>query len=294
MLQELGQAYSLRLPSLRHPFCRSAASSKPPEKTQESVASQVDARLKKVKDQTSDAIKSQWQEERNHTVPYRFRIRDPPSTQQPSSPQPYTNFSGLRFPTLETAENIDYHKDRGLQRVVERAYPIKVPGHRRLDPYLREYIHFLHNLDPARFTTARIAERYRLRQKTVHKVVKEWSANHYITNSGLTKLRDKQVTREAVILQKKEEQYAKWVGWDQLGDGEDPETDDEGIGEYRGWRATNDWVRRQNVEVESMSAFPMMEKRDPMPKRVDADLVVDTTQHHKVINWIDPTDKVVF
>ena len=25
------------------------------------------------------------------------------------------------------AENIDYHKDRGLDRVVERAYPITVP-----------------------------------------------------------------------------------------------------------------------------------------------------------------------
>lgn len=293
MLQELGPVYSLRFPYACHPSCRSAASGTPPENTNQSVASQVDARLENVKKrQTRGALKSQSREESNHEVPYRFRIRDPAKQQQP--PQPYTNFTGLRFPTLETAENIDYHKDRGLQRVVERAYPIKVPGHRRLDPYLREYIHFLHNLDPARFTTARIAERYRLRQKTVQKVVKEWSANHNITNSGLTNLRDKQVTREAVILQKKEEQYGKWVGWDQLGDGDDPETDDEGIGEYRGWRATNDWVRRQNVEVESMSAFPMMEKRDPMPKRVDADLVVDSTQHHKVINWIDPTDKVVF
>jgi len=261
----------------------------------QSVADQVDARLDNVNANVKKQgeFNSQWRQEENHEVPYRFRIRDEQQKSQPQ--QPYTNFTGLRFPTLETAENIDYHKDRGLQRVtMERSYPIQVPGYRRLDPYLREYIHFLHILDPARFTTARIAERYRLRQKTVRKVVQEWSVNRYITRSGLTKLREKQVTREAVILQKKEEQYAKWVGWDQLGDGDDPDTDDEGIGEYRGWRATNDWVRRQNVEVESMSAFPMMEKRDPMPKRVDADLVVDSTQHHKVINWIDPTDKVVF
>merc|ERR1740123_761637 len=94
MLQELGQACSLRFPALCHPCCRSAASSTTqgrrfskkesvasPEKTQESVASQVEARLKNVKEQTRDAIKSQWREEKNPDVPYRFRIRDPSSTQ---------------------------------------------------------------------------------------------------------------------------------------------------------------------------------------------------------------------
>merc|ERR1712217_972117 len=86
----------------------------------------------------------------------------------------YSDFAGLRFPTLETAENVDYHKDRGLDRLVERSYPIKVPAYRRLDPYLREYIYFLHNLDPARFTIMRIAQRYRMRTKTVRMVLKEW------------------------------------------------------------------------------------------------------------------------
>merc|ERR1711990_1090086 len=114
--------------------------------------------------------------------------------------------------------------------------------------------------------------------------VQEWGVNRYLTRSGLTRLRDKQVTREAVILAKKEEMYAKWVGWDQLGDEEDPGTDDEELGEFKGWRPTSDWVRRQRVEVEMMSAFPMMEKRDPMPKRVDVDLTVASHRSHKVIN----------
>merc|ERR1712217_14025 len=116
-----------------------------------------------------------------------------------------------------------------------------------------------------------------MRTKTVTKVIQEWGVNRYLTRTGLTKLRDKQVTREDVILAKKEQQYAKWAGWDQLGDQDDPETDDEALGETKGWRSTNDWVRRQNVEVDMMSAFPMMEKRDPMPKRVDVDLLVDST-----------------
>jgi len=128
----------------------------------------------------------------------------------------------------------------------------------------------------------------------VSKVVSEWGTNQYLTRSGLTRLGEKLRTKESVILDKKEQQYGKWVGWDQLGDEDDKQSDDEALGEFRGWRSTNDWVRRQNVEVEMMSAFPMMEKRDPMPKRVDVDLVVDNQRYHKVINWIDPTDKVVF
>mmetsp|Transcript_154193 Transcript_154193/g.494368 ORF Transcript_154193/g.494368 Transcript_154193/m.494368 type:complete len:382 (-) Transcript_154193:111-1256(-) len=260
-----------------------------------------------------------WRKDPGHNVPYRFRL--PTGDDRPKDDRPkddrqqdqgkeaqakgkkagdienraYTDHTGLRFPTLETAENYDYHKDRGLDRVAfERSYPIKVPGYRRLDPYLREYIHFLHSLDPVRFTIDRIAERYRLRSRTVAKVVQEWGVNRYLTRSGLTRLSEKQQTRESVILKKKEEQYAKWVGFDQLGDEDDPESDDEALGAFKGWRSTSDWVRRQSVEVEMMSAFPMPEKRDPMPKRVDVDMVVDSRRDVKVINWIDPSDKVVF
>lgn len=215
-------------------------------------------------------------------------------TQDMYKTDPYTDYTGLRFPTLETAANFDYHQDRGLKKLDLREFPIKVPGYRRLDPYLREYIHFLHSLDPVRFTVARIAERYRMREKTVAKVVQEWASNRFLTRSGLTRLSQKQTTKEKVVLRAKEEMYAKWVGWDQIGDEDDPETDDEELGDYRGWRATQDWVRKQNVEVESMSAFPLMAKRDPMPKRVDADLVVESSRTHKIINWIDPHDKVPF
>jgi len=270
------------------------------------VADQVDRHIKGLQGR-SNQFRDKWRKDPGHAVPYRFRVQTPAERQGPPGQQrdqqkqdkqeadlPYSDYAGLRFPTLETAENFDYHKDRGMDRLVERAYPIKVPGYRRIDPYLREYIHFLHDLDPVRFTISRIAQRYRLREKTVAKVVQEWGVNRYLTRTGLTKLRDKQVTKEGEMLAKKEQQYAKWVGYDQLGDEDDPESDDEALGEFKGWRSTNDWIRRQNVEVEMMSAFPMMEKRNPMPKRVDIDLTVDSRQHHKVINWIDPTDKVVF
>jgi len=236
-------------------------------------------------------------------VPYRYRINDPEIKEKgmdaaeirAKNQQPYTDYTGLRFPSLGTAENFDYHNDRGFDRVKERSFPIKVPGYRRLDPYLREYIHFLHNLDPVRFTVARIAERYRMREKTVAKVCQEWAVSRYLTRSGLTRLRDRQTTKEAVILRKKEEMYARWVGWDQLGDQDDPEPDSESaLGTFQGWRSTSDWIRRQTVEVEMMSAFPMMEKRNPMPKRVDVDMAVGHKRSHKIINWIDPNDKVVF
>jgi len=249
------------------------------------------------RDVSRTKFRSDWRSDPLQKVPYRFRIKLDGKKDKAS----YTDHSGLRFPTLETAESYDYHKDKGVVRLFqERSFPIKVPGFRRLNPYLREYIHFLHNLDPARFTIGRIAERYRLRETTVRKVAQEWAVSRYLTRSGLTRLREKQTTREAVILKKKEEMYAKWVGWDELGDADDPETDDETIGDFKGWRSTQDWVRRQNVEVEMMSAFPMMAKRNPMPKRVDVDMVVSEDRRrmgeyrHKVINWIDPNDKVVF
>merc|ERR1712224_862580 len=104
-----------------------------------------------------------------------------------------------------------------------------------------------------RFTIDRIAERYRLRAKTVRKVIQEWGVNRYLVESGLTSLRNKQTTREKEVLRRKEQEYAKWVGWDQLGDKDDAESDDEVLGETKGWRSTNEWVRRQNVEVEMMS-----------------------------------------
>lgn len=297
---------------------RDASSQETSSGGKSSIEKEIEDRKKFVKDHSNNSavgFSTSWKGLQGHQVPYRFRIQDVPqqslkdrqeakeasaegkkaSAVPPASKSlPYQDYAGLRFPTLETAENFDYHKDRGLNKLIERSYPIKVPAHRRLDPYLREYIYFLHNLDPVRFTVSRIAERYRLRDKTVAKVVKEWGAKMYITRSGLSSLKDKQKTREEVILSAKEHNYARWVGWDQLGDEDEADTDDEALGEFRGWRSTSDWVRRQTVEVEMMSAFPMMEKRDPMPKRVDVDMVIESKQNFKIVNWIDPADKVVF
>ncbi|CAJ1455208.1 unnamed protein product [Effrenium voratum] len=251
-----------------------------PAKAPKSIQQEVEHEMRGLKERRSPTTPSRGGKETPdwERVAYRFRIdqgRSQPG--EAKAKAPYSDHSGLRFPSLETAENYDYHMDRGLSRLVERAYPIKVPGHRRLDPFFREYLFFLHDLDPARFTVQRIAQRYRLREKTVAKVLKEWGTNRYLTRSGLTKLHMKQQTREAEVLSEKERAYAKWVGWDQMGDQDDPESDDEALGgEFKGWRSTSDWVRRQKIEVEMMSAFPMMEKRDPMPKRVDVDMVADT------------------
>ena len=51
---------------------------------------------------------------------------------------PYTDFIGNRFPTLSTAKNWRYWKERGLNRLRVRKFPIHVDASRRMDPYLRE------------------------------------------------------------------------------------------------------------------------------------------------------------
>ena len=48
-----------------------------------------------------------------------------------------------------------------------------------------------------------------------------------------------------------------------------------------------------------MSAYPMMERMNPTPKRVDVDMEVSRGRdaqgnQHRVINWIDPNEKVLF
>jgi hypothetical protein len=223
------------------------------------------------------------------TVPYKFapigRMGEKPNDQ-------YTDFVGSRFPTLETGRNYRYYQDRGLDRLVPRTFPIKVPPWRRLAPSLREYIHFLHALDPARFTIRKIGERYGLKERTVKKVIREFGTAHYLRRVGLVSTTaEKQITREQAVLNRKEREYAKAVGYDQLGD---EDLDSESDEEFHGAAETSDWIRQQTIEVEMMSAFPMMAKRDPFPKRVDVDLTVRNTDKVKVISWIDPTDKVIF
>ncbi|KAF4659764.1 hypothetical protein FOL47_007458 [Perkinsus chesapeaki] len=206
---------------------------------------------------------------------------------------PYTYFVGNRFPTLSTAENYRYWKDRGIDRLMPRVFPIKLPEWRKLDPRFREYLFFLHSLDPARFTISRISERYGLRERDVRVAIKRYAAGYYLCRTGLTKLKDKQGDRSEKIEMAKEMAFAKHVGYDVVGQqGHDPESDDE----FEGWRSLKDWVRQQSVEVESMSAFPMPAKREPMPKRVDIDMVVHNDMNEflrlKVDGFLDMAVKL--
>ena len=77
-----------------------------------------------------------------------------------------------------------------------------------------------------------------------------------------------------------------------MGDGEDDVHEEDE--EFKGHRNTTDWIRRQSVEVEQMSAYPLGQNRNPMPKRVDIDVVVRQTKGRKIMNWIDPEDKLAF
>lgn len=256
-------------------------------------------------------------------VPYKFIIRPPHDHanlrlkftplemkikgEDKKSPSDETSveFTGNRFPALGSAQNFRYWKEKGLNKLERRVFPIKVPAFRTLNPVMREYIFFLHTWDPARFTIERIAERYKLKEATVQKVVKEFSTQLWLKESGLVGKKigvSKQMTKESKIMQAKEYHFSKQVGWDEMGDGEQREEHEDV--EFKGFRNTQDWVRRQQVEVEMMSAYPMQAKRNPMPKRVDVDITVDevkqpfneclSSANYRIINWIDPNDKIVF
>ena len=203
----------------------------------------------------------------------------------------YSDFAGNRFPTLNTAENFKMLKDKGLERLVPKVFPLRIDAERRLHPQFRNYIFFLHALDPVRFTIHRIAMRYSLRDSTVRSIVKHIGTKHFLDQSGLTTDKLKQSTKELRVADYKEKSFAKAVGYSVMGD----ELPGGGSDELQGsQRKATDWVRLQNIEVEMMTAFPLPAKRNPMPKRVDVDMVVANSDEYKVINWIDPHDKVPF
>jgi len=236
-----------------------------------------------------------------YEVPYKFKITEDPGA--PGSarsvtnrldthrPLTYTDFAGNRFPTLDTDENYRYWKDTGLDRLLPRVFPLQLPTHRRLDPFLREYIFFLHTLDPRRFSMAKIGERYGLKEETVEKVYEEFSTRHWMVSSGLAPHFMQRISRAEAAMRAKEDMFFKRLGWDQVGNEEIEEEESE---EWKGFKGSIDWLKRQNVEVEMMSAFPKSSKLDPIPKRVDVDVTVKQEGRRKVINWIDPQDKVVF
>jgi len=206
----------------------------------------------------------------------------------------YTDFVGNRFPTLSTAENYRYWKDTGIDRLLPRVFPIQVPTCRKLHPWFREYITFLHQLDPQRFTLRKIGERYGLKETTVRKVVNDFQRDSFLLQKRLVaRLNQRRIPMSEAVLNKKEMVYSQRMGYDHMGD-EEVDDDEAKLQEFNGWRSTFDWVQRQAIEVETMTAFPLPEKRVAVKKRVDVDITVRQTRKHKIMNWVDPTDKVIF
>lgn len=245
-----------------------------------------------------------------YEVPYRFTVADlnrhettgklipsrmlkKPRRSVSSSPT-YADFSGLRFPTLDTTTNYRYWNDTGMDRLLARVFPLHIPKHRKLDPVLREFLHFLHTLDVRRFSFANIGERYGLKSSTVERACRSVSVKLWLQKAGLCREGERQITRNEAAMQIKEYVYANKLGYDQIGDEEIVDDDKDDASPFRGWRGTLDWINLQNTQVEMMSAFPLPNQRNPLPKRVDVDLPVYNTRTCKVVNWIDPTDKVVF
>ena len=235
-----------------------------------------------------------------YEVPYKFRIntkRGIPDKEDLTdavthSDLTYTSFVGNRFPSLETGGNYRYWKERGLERLLPKVFPIHLPTHRRIHPLMRNYMSFLYKLDPARFTVRKIAERYGVKERSVSKIIGELSTRNFLSDSGLSE-KDRQITKEFAVLDAKEKQYAKAVGYELVGN-QDIDEERELGEDFDGYTSTSDFVRLQSIEVESFSAFPLARKRNPVPKRVDVDLPVKHTKTSKIVNWIDPTEKVVF
>lgn len=264
-------------------------------------AGTVDAYMDRTESRVgADQWSSSWKPgDESYQVPYKFKLDTRPEAddidlKNPNNVMnhlPYTEFTGNRFPSLYTADNFKMLKDKGLERLDPKAFPLRIDAERRLHPQFRHYIYFLHSLDPVRFTVNRIAMRYSLRDSTVRSIIKHVGTKHFLAQSGLTTQQLKQSTKELRVADFKERSYAKSVGYSIIGDELPGGGSDELYGSQR--KAT-DWVRLQNIEVESMSAFPLPAKRNPMPKRVDVDMVVGNSAEYKVINWIDPHDKVPF
>ncbi|XP_026190558.1 uncharacterized protein LOC34619829 [Cyclospora cayetanensis] len=238
-----------------------------------------------------------------YSVPYKFRVEDNciaeekraqrlhPLNRPSSSFLNYTDFSGNRLPILDTSENRRYWRDVGLDRLLPRVFPLRLPAHRRIDPLLREFIFSLSQMDPKRFNVKALAIRYGLREATVEKIIREFSLAEFLRKNSLATPSTRRVSRAEAVLTMKEIVFKQKLGYEQMGT---EEIDSQEENKFEGWKSTFDWVMRQHIEVESMSAFPLPAKRDPVPKRVDVDLIVQNSANLKVISWIDPNEKVVF
>ncbi|KAL8275471.1 hypothetical protein Esti_000603 [Eimeria stiedai] len=235
-----------------------------------------------------------------YAVPYRFRVEDNciaeekkaqrlhPLNRPSSSFLTYTDFAGNRLPILDTSENVRYWRDEGLDRLLPRVFPLRLPAHRRLDPLLRELIFSLFQFDPRRFSVSDLAMRYGLREKTVRKIIREFSVSEFLRTSKLATASTRRISKAEAVLNMKEIIFKQKLGYEQMGS---EEIDSQEETKFEGWKSTFDWILRQHIEVETMSAFPLPGKRDPVPKRVDVDLTVKNTKNLKVISWIDPNEK---
>ena len=111
--------------------------------------------------------------------------------------------------------------------------------------------------------------------------------------AGLSTYEDRQITKELKVMDAKEKEYSQAIGYE-ISPNQDIYNEKEAGEEFDGWASTSDFARLQSIEVESFSAFPLSPRRNPVPKRVDVDLTVKHTRAARVINWVDPIDKVVF
>ncbi|CDJ43423.1 hypothetical protein, conserved [Eimeria tenella] len=205
-----------------------------------------------------------------YTVPYTFRVEDTVTPEEkralrlhplsrPASPfLSYSDFSGNRLPTLDTAENMRYWKDAGLDRLLPRVFPLQLQQSRRLQPLLRELIFALHQMDPRRFNIHALAARYSLKESTVRRVIKEFSLSEFLRKHRLAKESTRRLSRAEAVLKMKEIVFSQKLGYEEMGT---EEIDSQEENKFEGWKSTFDWVMRQHIEVETMSAFPLPAKR---------------------------------
>lgn len=235
-----------------------------------------------------------------HTVPYKFNVIDDRTSHSLGSTEGrgdrYTDFVGNRFPTLSASGSYRMWRPTGLAQFIPRPLPVAVDPDKKLDPLFRSYIFFLHNADPHRFTVRRVAERYGMKLTTVRAVVatamRDWwlATRKLVSRSAKIGLRIKEKEK---VANAKAEIYGELLGYDQMGDEEDLD-DDLDVDGFKGHTSTFDPVRLQAIHIEAMSAYPLPQLRDPLFKRVDVDVTVKESKDARVINWINPIEKVVF
>ncbi|KAK2197466.1 hypothetical protein BdWA1_000466 [Babesia duncani] len=130
---------------------------------------------------------------------------------------------------------------------------------------MRSYIHALRQIDPARFTLDRIAERYGFKTSTVAAIERRVSLEMFVRRNRLCNVKDMRITLANARLDVKEESYRDLVGTFEfflniLGyilTGDERGLDDD----FQGDKMAQDWVQLQSIKVESLSAFPLPSTR---------------------------------